>query len=389
MRQSEHALTVSRADDAGRCRRARRPPARRACHRSPTPGRSSSPARCRRRTGRRSRRCAGSERATPGRRRTELRLDPRAGRRGAGTGSAPRTCSPARSSSSAAPRPRSATGASPRSSAGRRAPSSSGSVRRLAATGAVAVELERPLVDRAADADRAKAARATVPAARGDIRRRALRRPRPDALRDRFVRPHVRDDVRRRRARPDRRRARAAVCAAHAAAVSPASSISGRFRSLPASPPPSSACSTASSSVRRASCPASGSSPVDRPLPLLAVAVAVGALLLANSYAIGTLNRWREEGAAAALVAPSGIAGTCVFLGFGVVAAGWYLQSSVVEIAGGAVVARRRRAARDRHTSSRPVTARSPASRRRSASSTPSSGSERARSRSRGSPPSA
>jgi V/A-type H+-transporting ATPase subunit I len=84
--------------------------------------------------------------------------------------------------------------------------------------------------------------------------------------------------------------------------------------------------------------PALWLNPVDRPLPLLAVAVGVGALLLANSYAIGTLNRWREEGAAAAVVAPSGIAGTCVFLGFGVVAAGWYFQSSVVEIAGGAVV---------------------------------------------------
>jgi V/A-type H+-transporting ATPase subunit I len=78
--------------------------------------------------------------------------------------------------------------------------------------------------------------------------------------------------------------------------------------------------------------------PVDRPLPLLAVAVAIGALLLANSYAIGTVNRWREEGAAAALVAPSGIAGICVFLGFGIAAAGWYFHSTAVEIGGGAVL---------------------------------------------------
>ena len=79
-------------------------------------------------------------------------------------------------------------------------------------------------------------------------------------------------------------------------------------------------------------------SPVDRPLPLLAAAVAIGALLLAQSYAFGTVNRWREEGAVAALVAPSGIAGTCVFLGGAILAAGWYFDSTPVLVAGGAVV---------------------------------------------------
>ena len=70
-----------------------------------------------------------------------------------------------------------------------------------------------------------------------DIRGRPLRRHRPDALRGRLVRPHVRDDVRRRRARPRARRcARAAAAPRTQRPVSPASGISGRFRSLPASP---------------------------------------------------------------------------------------------------------------------------------------------------------
>ncbi|MGZ4334323.1 MAG: V-type ATPase 116kDa subunit family protein [Gaiellaceae bacterium] len=77
--------------------------------------------------------------------------------------------------------------------------------------------------------------------------------------------------------------------------------------------------------------------PIERPIPLLAAAVANGALLLANSYAIGTVNRWREGGASRALLAPSGIAGTFVFVGGGVAAAGLYLESSLVGVAGGAV----------------------------------------------------
>jgi V/A-type H+-transporting ATPase subunit I len=77
--------------------------------------------------------------------------------------------------------------------------------------------------------------------------------------------------------------------------------------------------------------------PVEDPIPLLAAALAVGTVLLAISYAIGTANRWRESGANAALVAPSGVAGTCVFLGGGVAFAGWYLDSVPVGIVGGAI----------------------------------------------------
>lgn len=78
--------------------------------------------------------------------------------------------------------------------------------------------------------------------------------------------------------------------------------------------------------------------PVEEPVPLLTAAVAVGAVLLAMSYAMGTANRWRESGATAALVAPSGIAGTCVFLGIGILFAGWYFQSVPLGITGGALV---------------------------------------------------
>jgi V/A-type H+-transporting ATPase subunit I len=79
--------------------------------------------------------------------------------------------------------------------------------------------------------------------------------------------------------------------------------------------------------------------PIEHPEPLLAAALAVGATLLAQSYAFGTVNRWREAGAAAAAVAPSGVAGTCVFLGGGIAAAGWYLGAVPVELAGAATAA--------------------------------------------------
>ena len=50
--------------------------------------------------------------------------------------------------------------------------------------------------------------------------------------------------------------------------------------------------------------------PLSKPLTLLAVAVGVGAVLLAGAYAIGIVNRWHEGGWPAALYAPTGIAGT-------------------------------------------------------------------------------
>jgi V/A-type H+-transporting ATPase subunit I len=77
--------------------------------------------------------------------------------------------------------------------------------------------------------------------------------------------------------------------------------------------------------------------PVDEPISLLAAAIAVGAVLLAVSYAIGIVNRWREGGGFSALLAPSGIAGFLVFLGGGGAAGGWYTGSLALTLAGGAV----------------------------------------------------
>jgi V/A-type H+/Na+-transporting ATPase subunit I len=74
--------------------------------------------------------------------------------------------------------------------------------------------------------------------------------------------------------------------------------------------------------------------PLDHPLPLLAAAVGVGAALLAGSYALGTVNRFREGGWPLAAYAPSGLAGTLLFLGGGLAAAGWYLHDAAALTAG-------------------------------------------------------
>jgi V/A-type H+/Na+-transporting ATPase subunit I len=77
--------------------------------------------------------------------------------------------------------------------------------------------------------------------------------------------------------------------------------------------------------------------PLEEPLPLLAAAVGVGAVLLAVAYAIGTVNRVREGGWSYALYAPSGIAGAALFLGLGLVAAG-VVGGSPIPTAAGVVV---------------------------------------------------
>jgi len=66
--------------------------------------------------------------------------------------------------------------------------------------------------------------------------------------------------------------------------------------------------------------------PLEQPVQLLLAAAGVGAVLLAGAYALGTANRWREGGWRRALYATSGLAGAGLFLGFGFVAAGWYLR---------------------------------------------------------------
>ena len=76
-------------------------------------------------------------------------------------------------------------------------------------------------------------------------------------------------------------------------------------------------------------------SPLDHPTTLLAVAVAAGAGLLAVAYGLGTINRWREGGAARALVATSGLAGALAYLGLGVAGLGLYEHLTVVDVTGG------------------------------------------------------
>jgi V/A-type H+/Na+-transporting ATPase subunit I len=75
--------------------------------------------------------------------------------------------------------------------------------------------------------------------------------------------------------------------------------------------------------------------PLSEPVPLLLAGIGVGAVLLAGAYALGTLNRWREGGWPLALYAPSGVAGTVLFLGLGAFAVGWYARSAVLSVAGG------------------------------------------------------
>jgi V/A-type H+-transporting ATPase subunit I len=77
--------------------------------------------------------------------------------------------------------------------------------------------------------------------------------------------------------------------------------------------------------------------PLSEPVTLLLAAVGVGAVPLAGAYALGTVNRWREGGWPAALYAPSGIAGTALFLGAGLAIGGWYAHVAPLLVAGGAV----------------------------------------------------
>jgi V/A-type H+-transporting ATPase subunit I len=77
--------------------------------------------------------------------------------------------------------------------------------------------------------------------------------------------------------------------------------------------------------------------PLDRPVPLLLVALGVGAGLLTVSYLLGIVNRWRESGFAQALLDQSGIAGFAIFVGGAIGAGGVYLGLPEVEIPGAAL----------------------------------------------------
>jgi V/A-type H+-transporting ATPase subunit I len=60
--------------------------------------------------------------------------------------------------------------------------------------------------------------------------------------------------------------------------------------------------------------------PLEEPVTLLSAGLAVGVVLLAGAYVVGTVNRWREGGWPLALSASSGVAGAALFAGLGVVA---------------------------------------------------------------------
>ena len=77
--------------------------------------------------------------------------------------------------------------------------------------------------------------------------------------------------------------------------------------------------------------------PIDRPEPLLLMAVAVGALLLLVSYLLGIANRWRESGPVVAVLDQSGVAGLAAFAGLILCAVGFYVDSVPTEVAGGVI----------------------------------------------------
>ncbi|WP_372735433.1 V-type ATPase 116kDa subunit family protein [Nocardioides sp.] len=70
--------------------------------------------------------------------------------------------------------------------------------------------------------------------------------------------------------------------------------------------------------------------PLENAVPLLGAAVAVGAVLLASAYALGSVNRFREGGWRRMLYASAGVAGATVFLGVGLLAAGLYFETTAV-----------------------------------------------------------
>jgi V/A-type H+-transporting ATPase subunit I len=77
--------------------------------------------------------------------------------------------------------------------------------------------------------------------------------------------------------------------------------------------------------------------PLDHATTLLAVSVAIGAAILACSYTLGAINRFREGGLARSLVALSGLAGAALYLGLALAGAGWYWHRGVVVIIGSLV----------------------------------------------------
>jgi len=77
--------------------------------------------------------------------------------------------------------------------------------------------------------------------------------------------------------------------------------------------------------------------PLDNATMLLAVSIGAGFALLACSYVLGSINRFREGGPVRSLVALSGLAGGSLYFGLALVGAGWYEHSSTLALAGAAL----------------------------------------------------
>lgn len=74
--------------------------------------------------------------------------------------------------------------------------------------------------------------------------------------------------------------------------------------------------------------------PQDDPIGLIVVALVVGVALLAVSYALGSVNRWREGGPGRALYSASGIAGAALFAGVVAALTGWLADLAALLSAG-------------------------------------------------------
>ncbi len=75
--------------------------------------------------------------------------------------------------------------------------------------------------------------------------------------------------------------------------------------------------------------------PLDNATRLLAVAIGAGAALLACSFVLGSVNRFRESGPVPSMVALSGLAGGGLYFGLALVGAGWYEHTSTLALVGG------------------------------------------------------
>ncbi len=77
--------------------------------------------------------------------------------------------------------------------------------------------------------------------------------------------------------------------------------------------------------------------PLDHPTTLLAVALVTGGLLLAVSYGLGTVNRWRESGPVPTLVALPGAAGAALYAGLALALIGVVYHVPVLAVTGAVV----------------------------------------------------